>query len=181
MFACEHENVDPDILCLGKGMTGGFPMSACAGSTRLMRRWGVSTGEAIHTSTFLGNPLGCAAGLAALSIYNRSHLARRSAVMGRYFLNRLRMALDPLPVVGDIRGLGLMIGVELVTSRARKTPAPDLCGRTIREALRRGLIVLGGGIHQNVISLSPPLVVSRREIDFCVDVLQDVLTSIIRR
>ena len=175
MFACDHEKVVPDLMCLGKGLTGGFPMSACVGKSSLMSRWGKSTGEAIHTSTFLGNPLGCAMGIAALSIYNREHLADRVRVVGDYFLSTLRRRIGGFRAVGDIRGRGLMIGIELVRDPKSKSPAPHFCGRLIVESLRRGLILLGGGIHRNVISLSPQLLVSRREIDFCVDVLEDSL------
>lgn len=178
MFACAHENVIPDLMCLGKGITGGFPMSACVGRPALMAKWGRSTGEAIHTSTFLGNPLGCAMGMAALSIYKRRRLDRRADRMGKYFLRTLAARLGRFECVGDIRGRGLMIGVELVTDRKTKTPAAHLCGRLIVESLRRGLILLGGGIHRNVISLSPPLVVRRSEIDFCVDVLEDALNTL---
>lgn len=175
MFACDHEKVVPDLMCLGKGLTGGFPMSACVGKPSVMRRWGKSTGEAVHTSTFLGNPLGCAMGIAALSIYNRGRLADRARVAGDYFLAALRRRIGGFRAVGDIRGRGLMIGVELVRDPKSKTPDPRLCGRMIVESLRRGLILLGGGIHRNVISFSPQLLVSRREIDFCVDVLEDSL------
>lgn len=177
MFACAHESVTPDLMCLGKAMTGGFPMSACVGRPGLMARWGRSTGEAIHTSTFLGNPLGCAMGIAALSIYKSRRPGLRADRMGRYFLRALKARLGHYECVGDIRGLGLMIGMELVTNRKTRTPAPGLCGRIIVESLRRGLILLGGGIHRNVISLSPQLFVNRGEIDFCVDVLEDALNA----
>ncbi|OGH55775.1 MAG: hypothetical protein A3G34_11375 [Candidatus Lindowbacteria bacterium RIFCSPLOWO2_12_FULL_62_27] len=178
MFACEHERVTPDILCLGKGMTGGFPMSACIGTPAVMRRWGRSAGEAIHTSTFLGNPLGCAMGLAALSIYIRRSLHSRAERMGSYLRAELARRLGGLRGVGDIRGQGLIAGIELVKDLRTKTPDPERCSRVVVEALRRRLMILGGGIHQNVISLSPPLVVGRREIDFCVGVLEDALTEI---
>lgn len=176
-FACDHENVVPDLLCLGKGMTGGFPMSACAGSRALMGRWGKSSGEAVHTSTFLGNPLGCAVGLAALSVYGKLDLANRARVLGIYFMENLRRRIGRFETIGEIRGRGLMIGIELVKDRKTRSPAAKLCWQVVTESLRRGLILIGGGIHRNVISISPPLVAGRREIDFCIDVLEDLLRA----
>lgn len=175
MFACDHEGVVPDLMCLGKGLTGGFPLSVCAGKSAVMRRWPRSAGEAVHTSTFLGHPVGCAMGVAALEIYRTGKPARQARVMGAYFLAALRRKLGDLGPVGDIRGKGLMIGVELVRNRKTKQPHPALAGGVMTRALREGLILLSGGIHQNVLSFSPPLSITRREIDFCVDILEDAL------
>ncbi len=177
-LACDHEGVVPDILCLGKGLTGGFPMSVCVGRPAVMGRWGRSKGEALHTSTHLGNPLGCAVGLTALSIYNRLRPERRAAGLGAYLLRRLRASLGGLASVGDIRGKGLMVGIDLVKDIVTRVPDSAAAQRVVRGSLKRGLIILSGGEGGNVLSLSPPLVITRREIDFCVDVLEDVLNTL---
>jgi len=160
-FACQHDDVTPDLACVGKALSGTLPIAACIGSKEVMDAWPPSGGEAIHTSTFLGNPLACAAALASLREIERHGLVERSAIEGERWIGELREALDRHPSVGEVRGRGLMIGIDLVASRESRTPDPDLAGRVMRKALRRGWIVLAGGPAGNVISLSPPLSLSR--------------------
>lgn len=158
-FACEHADVVPDLLVVGKALTGGMPLSAVIGTARAMDAWPPSDGEALHTSTFLGHPVGCAAALAELEVLARERLPERAAALGAEALAYLRDALADCAVVGEVRGLGLLIGIELVHDRQRRTPAPDLVGRAVVEGLRRGLVLLGGGVHRNVLTLSPPLAI----------------------
>jgi 4-aminobutyrate aminotransferase / (S)-3-amino-2-methylpropionate transaminase / 5-aminovalerate transaminase len=174
-FACEHEAVVPDLLVVGKGLTGGLPFAACIGTAEVMDRWPRSTGEAIHTSTFLGHPLGCAAAVASIAALRDERLVERSAALGERMLARLRAFAAGHPRIAEVRGRGTMIGVELVRDRATLAPAPDLVGRAVVEALRRGVLVLGGGIHGNVLSLSPPFVISDEQADHALDVLEEVL------
>ncbi|MDQ3555897.1 MAG: aspartate aminotransferase family protein [Gemmatimonadota bacterium] len=174
-FACEHWGVVPDLLVVGKGLTGGFPFAACIGTDAVMGAWPVSTGEAIHTSTFLGHPLGCAAALASVAVLREERLVERSAALGERIRGRLEEISAEHPRVGEVRGLGMMIGVEMVRGRASREPAPDLAGRVIVEALRRGVLLLGGGIHGNVLSLSPPFVLSDEQADAALGVLNEVL------
>ncbi|HET7274225.1 MAG TPA: aspartate aminotransferase family protein [Longimicrobiaceae bacterium] len=174
-FACEHWDVEPDLMLVGKALTGGLPFAACIGTAEAMAAWPVSTGEAIHTSTFLGNPLACAAALASIGVLEDEQLVERSASLGAELLATLRARLGDHPNVGEIRGLGMMIGIELVEDRASRTPAPDLAGRVMVEALRRGVLVLGGGVYGNVLSLSPPFVITEDQLAFAVQVLRDVL------
>src|SRR6185369_11508519 len=114
-FACEHSGTVPDLICLGKALTGGFPLSACVGRGDIMdRAWPPSDGEAIHTSTFLGHPVGCAMALAQIQELKRGRLIERSARLGRYLLRRLaRLQLPSLPLDIEIRGQGLLAAVEL--------------------------------------------------------------------
>ena len=105
-FACEHWNVVPDLICVGKGMTGGFPIAACIGRAQVMDSWPESQGEAIHTSTFLGNPLGCAASLAAIAEMKRLKLDARSRELGGWLSTLLTR-------IGKVRGKGLMLGLEV--------------------------------------------------------------------
>jgi len=177
-FACEHEAVLPDLLVVGKALTGGLPFAACIGSDEVMSAWPKSSGEALHTSTFLGHPLGCAAALASIEVIRSERLAERSASEGAYALARLRGSLGDHPRVGDVRGLGLMIGVEFVLDRAGRVPAPELVGRIVVEGLRRGVILLGGGVHSNVLSLSPPLAIDRDQLDFGLSVVEEIVGTL---
>jgi 4-aminobutyrate aminotransferase-like enzyme len=115
----------------------------------------------MHTSTFLGNPVACAAAIASLEEIGRKDLPSRAAEEGGRWLEDLRGALTGHESVGDVRGRGLMIGIDLVTDRASRAPGPELAARVVVECLRRGWIVLPGGAEGNVISLSPPLTLSR--------------------
>jgi 4-aminobutyrate aminotransferase len=177
-FACEHWGVIPDLLCVGKGMTGGMPFAACIGTDAVMEAWPRSTGEAIHTSTFLGHPLGCAAALASIAVLRDERLVERSADLGARLTARLREMTAAHPHVGEVRGLGMMIGIELVRDRESREPAPELAGRVVVETLRRGVLTLGGGIHGNVLSLSPPFVLTDEQADAALDVLGAVLGAI---
>ena len=174
-FACEHWGVVPDVLVVGKGLTGGFPFAACIGTDAVMDAWPRSTGEALHTSTFLGHPVGCAAALASLSVLRDERLVERSAELGTRILGRLRAMTADHPHVGEVRGRGMMIGMEMVGDRESRTPAPALAGRVVVEGLRRGVLLLGGGIHGNVLSFSPPFVITEAQVDFALGVIGDIL------
>ncbi|MBA2671614.1 MAG: aspartate aminotransferase family protein [Gemmatimonadetes bacterium] len=170
-FACEHWDVVPDLMVVGKALTGGLPFAACIGTDAVMNSWPRSTGEAIHTSTFLGHPLGCAAALASIAVLRDERLVERSAEMGGWLLQRLSTALRSHPNVGDVRGLGMMVGIELVRDTESRQPAPELVGRVVVEALRKGVLILGGGIHGNVISLSPPFTTTEEQLALATNVI----------
>lgn len=160
-FACEHVGVVPDLVCLGKALTGGFPLSACVGRADLMdAAWPPSQGEAIHTSTFLGNPVGCAMALAQIEEIREKALVRNSARMGALFLSELKR-LEPRFANWEVevRGLGLMLGVEL-----RRAGRPDGMGamRVVQGLLRQGIVVLPEGEWGQVISFTPPLIMNTR-------------------
>ncbi len=159
-FACEHWNVMPDLVCVGKGMTGGFPISACVGRPDLMDAWPESTGEAIHTSTFLANPLGCAMALAAIEEIRSRRLVDRAAEIGTALLRSLSTMAPHLA----IRGKGLMIGVEFKSGRS--------CALAVESLLRRGVIALGGGTRHNVLTLTPPFVITEKQIEFFLSIFR---------
>ncbi len=167
-FACQHEHVTPDILCVGKAMGGGLPISACVASMELMSVWGESTGEALHTSTFLGNPLACAAGLAALSVLEDERLPERAVQIGAVFTDGLRrlQALYP-DKIADVRGRGLMLGIEMAS--------PSLALALVPAALRSGLILLPAG-DGRVLEFVPPLVISEEQVSWCLDVMGGLLS-----
>jgi 4-aminobutyrate aminotransferase-like enzyme len=156
-FACEHWGVIPDLICVGKGMTGGFPMAACIGRAKVMDSWPESEGEAIHTSTFLGNPLGCAASLAAIAEMKRLKLDARSRQLGEWFSTRLAR-------IGKVRGKGLMLGLDV-------GDAPRLCERL----LQHGIIAIPEGNRGEVLGLTPPLVITKRQLEYSMKVLKELL------
>jgi 4-aminobutyrate aminotransferase-like enzyme len=174
-FAVEHAGVVPDLLCAGKALANGYPLSACIGTPQVMQAWPESDGEAIHTSTFLGNPLGCAMALASLEELRAKRLSQRAAELGAFWKTELHQVLGEHPRVGEIRGLGLMLGIELVKDRQSMTPDPLLAGRVIEGCLERGLLLLSGGIHRNVLTLTPPLVITRKELSRATKILREVL------
>jgi len=177
-FACEHWGVVPDVMVVGKGLTGGFPFAACIGTDAVMEHWPRSTGEAIHTSTFLGHPVGCAAALASMSALRDERLVERSAELGARIMARLADTTADHPRVGEVRGRGMMIGVEMVRDRGTREPAPELAGRLMGEGLRRGVILLGGGIHGSVLSLSPPFVLTEEQAEAALGVVEEILRGI---
>lgn len=173
-FACEHSRVVPDLICIGKALTGGFPLSASVGRATLMdRAWPPSTGEAIHTSTFLGHPVGCAMALAQIAELRRLHLPKRSAQLGDWLLSELRKRIHHPDFEISFRGLGLTIGVELCLPE--KVPASIAALGVIKEMLARGFILLPEGPHANIISFTPPLTITRPQLATAVAALQKVI------
>jgi len=172
LFACDRFETKPDLICLGKALTGGFPLSACVGRADIMDAWPPSTGEALHTSTFLGNPLGCAMALAALAQHADPATAALVRERGRVLKEKL-LALKS-PHLAHVRGLGLKLGVELV--RADGSPFSALGIAIMKRALQDGLILLPESPDANVISLCPPFAISDEEISFVAARLQEYLT-----
>ncbi len=172
-FACEHERVAPDLICLGKALTGGFPLSACVGRADVMdRAWPVSGGEAIHTSTFLGHPVGCAMALAQIRELKRLKLPQRSARVGRSLLKRLGQIQSPNLTL-SVRGIGLMVGLEL--RRPDGSPATEESLGIIKRLLQRGFVFLPEGEHAEVISFTPPLNIGEKELEKAVRALEEEL------
>jgi 4-aminobutyrate aminotransferase-like enzyme len=175
-FACEHSRTAPDLICLGKALTGGFPLSACVGRADIMdAAWPVSSGEAIHTSTFLGHPAGCAMAMAQIEEIRKRKLAEHSAILGNYLLRELRREIANPQFEISIRGEGLMAGVELCLPGG--VPATMASLRIVKEMLHRGFIALPEGEHGNVISFTPPLTITKREIDRALKALKRIINQ----
>ena len=153
LWACDHERVVPDLLCAAKGLAGGMPISACLGRAQVMDAWPASRGEALRTQTFLGHPPGCAAALASLAVLEEEKLVERAAELGAFALELLRARLASHPGVREVRGRGLLLGVEC-DGAARAAAA---CAA----ALRRGVIALASGDDGSVISITPTLNIDR--------------------
>jgi len=156
-FACEHSGVAPDIVCVGKALAGGLPISACVGRAEVMDSWPESHGEAIHTSTFMGNPLGCAAALASIGEMKRLKLDTRSRELGEWLTKRLSK-------LGKVRGRGLMLGLEV----SNAVPL-------VEHLLQRGILALPEGNHSEIVGLTPPLVITKRQLSYCLEVLTTIL------
>jgi 4-aminobutyrate aminotransferase-like enzyme len=162
----------PDLICLGKALTGGFPLSACVGRADIIdAAWPVSRGEAIHTSTFQGNPVGCAMARAQIAAIRSGKLPQRAAQLGLVLLDSLRAAIPPARA--EIRGRGLMAGIEIKNPNG--SPATDRAWAVVKEMLRRGFIVLPEGPFGNVVSLTPPLTIRRQELAGAVQALGEIL------
>lgn len=175
-FCGEHEGVVPDVVCLGKGLTGGFPLSACVGKSELMdRAWPVSAGEAVHTSTFLGHPVGCAMALAQIQEIKSRGLVRRSAELGKFLVQRLAPVVKELRpgLTGSVRGQGLLVGLELTCDDG--SAASEAALSAVKDMLRRGFILLPEGDESSVLGFTPPLTISERQLDQTVHALGEVL------
>lgn len=165
-WAADHWGVVPDLMTVGKGIGGGLALSAVVGRASHMSHW--SPGS--HTSTFLGNAVNLAAGEAALAVFRREDLAARSARLGAAVTARLRDALAGEPHVGEVRGLGLFIGVEIVADRASGTPDRERSAAIRQAAFRRGVHIAAAGHHENVLKICPPLTIHEAQLDAAVDV-----------
>lgn len=174
-FACEHSAAVPDMICLGKALTGGFPLSACVGRADVMdAAWPPSCGEAIHTSTFLGHPVGCAMARAQIAEIERLALCSRSAKLGDFLLAELdAIKIGKRKIRISPRGLGLMAGLELRLPDG--SPASAETFDVIKRMLKRGYILLPEGEYGNVISFTPPLTIGKGELSRAVRMLRTVL------
>jgi 4-aminobutyrate aminotransferase len=169
-FAIEHAGVEPDLVATAKGIASGLPLGVVIARSALM-----SWPPGAHASTFGGNPVACAAAMATIRLI-RERLMQNAADVGAYLLAGVRSLMDKHAVIGDVRGRGLMIGMELVRDRQTKERATRERDRVVRECFNRGLLVLGAG--QNAIRLSPPLVLTREQADTAIRILDQALSVI---
>ena len=160
MFAIEHYGVEPDILVTAKGIADGFPLAAF--TTRDEIAAAFRPGD--HMSTFGGNPVSCAAGLANIEFLLEEHLCAKTGRDGEYLMQRLRQNARDLPLVGEIRGLGLMVGIELVHDDQR-TPAPEAAEAVRCHCFTNSVLIGVGGVYGNVVRIQPPLVITREQLD----------------
>ena len=177
-FACEHSGTVPDVICLGKALTGGFPLSACVGRADLMdAAWPASQGEAIHTSTFLGHPVGCAMALAQIKEIHAKKLIRRSAEAGRALVFALQALTAQFHALNlQARGRGLLAGLEFCFAGGE--PATAIALEITKRMLHRGFIVLPEGEHSNVLGFTPPLTITTSQIDSAMSALRDTLAAV---
>jgi 4-aminobutyrate aminotransferase len=174
MFAYEHGGVEADIVLLGKSLGGGMPLSAVVARREVLD---AATGAALFTAS--GNATGCAAGLAVLDEIERLGLVARSAENGAYLHECLTQALGDVEIVGDIRGLGMIQGVELVTDRGTREPNQPAAAKVVYRAWELGLIVYYAGNWGNVLEITPPLILTRAEIAEGVGILQQAVQDVL--
>jgi 4-aminobutyrate aminotransferase/(S)-3-amino-2-methylpropionate transaminase len=168
MLMSVSQGVLADIVCLGKGLGGGLPISACIGSAKVMASWGDHGGATIHTATHFGNPLACASALATLDRVEQDNLASRARNLGDDFMELLKAQLGRLNV--GVRGRGMMVGLAL--------PTAEHARRLMRGLLTRGWLVLTGGIAGDIITLTPPLTIEWRILKaFSAAVKEELLTA----
>jgi 4-aminobutyrate aminotransferase / (S)-3-amino-2-methylpropionate transaminase / 5-aminovalerate transaminase len=173
-FAIEHYGVEPDIMVMAKGIADGFPLSATVARPDIADA--LRPGE--HLSTFGGNPVSCAAAIANIDVMLDERLSEESARKGERVVSRLHEMAERHTLIGDVRGIGLMIGVELVTDRASKEPAKAEAGQVRRFCREAGVLVGVGGQAGNVVRFQPPLVIDDADLDRALDVLDDALISL---
>jgi 4-aminobutyrate aminotransferase len=171
MFAVEHTRVEPDIMCVAKALGNGMPIAATIAPHRVMRAWH----EGEHGSTFGGNPVACAAAIAVIQTLTRERIPERAERLGRRVMERARAWQTDVPALADVRGLGLMIGLEFMQGGV---PATAMVDQIAAAALARGLLVLSCGIDGNVIRLIPPLTIPESELDAGLDILETAMREV---
>ena len=169
MFAIEHFGVDPDIIALAKGIASGMPLGAMIAKSNIMT-WEAGS----HASTFGGNPVSCCAALATIELLE-TELMENAKTMGKYLMSKLFELQKSIECIGDVRGKGLMVGVEIVKNRGTKERAPDWRNIIIKKAFEKGLLLLGCG--ENSIRFSPALTVSAEEMDVCLSIFEETLSE----
>jgi len=170
MFAVEHWGIVPDIICLAKALGGGLPLGAMIARADVMT-WSVGA----HTSTFGGNPVACAAGLALLDLLETG-LVERAAEIGKHLRSGLEELANEHSLIGEVRGLGMMLAIEMVKDRRAHEPAQEERDALLKHAFERGLLLLGGG--QSVVRLMPPLTLDREEAKAGLAVLKEALAEV---
>jgi 4-aminobutyrate aminotransferase len=169
-YAIQHTGVEPDIVTVAKGIASGMPLGVATAPSSIMS-WPPGT----HASTFGGNPVSCAAGLATIRLL-RDGLMKNAEVVGAHLVARARELMERHAIIGDVRGRGLMIGLELVRDRATKERATSERDALVKECFKRGLLVLGAG--RNAIRLSPPLVLTTQQADTAIEILDQSLAAL---
>jgi 4-aminobutyrate aminotransferase len=170
MFAIEHFGVEPDMVAVAKGVASGLPLGVTTARGDVMT-WPPGS----HASTFGGNPVSCAAALKTIELL-KSSLMKNAADVGAFMMDRLKALQQKHAIIGDVRGRGLMIGIELVRDRVTKERATTERDRVVDACFNRGLLVLGAG--KNSIRLSPPLVLSKAQADTAVRILDEALAEL---
>ncbi|MHA1977940.1 MAG: aspartate aminotransferase family protein [Candidatus Hodarchaeales archaeon] len=169
-FSFEHSNASPDIITLSKALGGGFPLSAIAYREDL-DVWK----KGAHIGTFRGNVVAMAAGVASVDFMVENNITVYVSELGNYMLNKLRKELNECRVIGEIRGKGLMLGIEIVTEKEKKTPSEELASTIRTECFKQGLLIEIGGHYNNVVRLLPPLILTKELATTGLDILIDVI------
>jgi 4-aminobutyrate aminotransferase-like enzyme len=173
-YAIEWENVQPNLMCLGKGMGSGIPSSAVAAEARIFEA--MRPGEL--SSTWGGNPLASAATLAVIETMEAENLADNAFRMGEYLKPRFMALKKKFPFLGDVRGKGLVMGLEFVDPSDGNKPSPEITKKVVLRCAEHGVLLGKVGMHGNVIRIAPPLIITKEEIHLAVDVFEEVFRTI---
>jgi len=174
MFAFQHWNIQPDIITLAKGLGGGLPIGAFIVKEEIASAF--ARGD--HFSTFGGNPVCCAAALANIQALEENKISEKAANLGQYMIERLWELTEKYKIIGDVRGKGLMIGVELVKDRKKKTPAQEEAKKVRAKMLEKGVLIGVGGIKKCTLRLQPCLTITKEQIDRVLDALEKAFRTI---
>jgi 4-aminobutyrate aminotransferase len=174
MWAFEHAGIIPDVVCVAKALSNGMPIGAIVTRRELQERWGVGA----HGTTFGGNPVSCAAGVAVMRTIDEQGLVANAAARGDELIAALRKLMASDDRIGDIRGRGLMVGVELIKDAATREPDTETCEALIGACADQGLLILNCGTHHNVIRFLPPIDVTAEEIARGVELFAAALRTI---
>jgi len=174
MFAMEHYEVDPDIIVMAKSIAGGLPLSAITGRGELMDHPQVGG----LGGTFGGNPVACRAALAVLKMFEKENLLSKAEKIGKMVLERFNRFKENYPIVGDVRGLGAMIGMELVVDRKTKEPATAFTRRLVQVCREKGLLMISAGTHSNIIRSLMPLVISEKHLEKGLSIIEEGLSEL---
>ncbi|OYT49382.1 aspartate aminotransferase family protein [Candidatus Bathyarchaeota archaeon ex4484_231] len=170
-FAIEHWNIEPDVVCMAKALASGMPLGATIAKAKIMDWEGGS-----HASTFGGNPVACAAAVATINVIREENLLENAAQQGNHIMRRLREFAEKSEIVGDVRGKGLMIGVEIVEDKNSKKPAPEKTKEIMLRSWRRGVAVITCGT--STVRIAPPLNITRELVDAALDIIEDVIGEV---
>ena len=171
MFAIEHYGIEPDLVVVAKSLASGLPLSGVLGKAEIMN----AAREGSIGGTYCGNPLGLAAANAVLDVIESENLIERAKLLGETLLARMKAWQERFDAIGDVRGIGSMLAIELVKSRETKEPAPELATRVIEESLQRGLLLLKAGLYGNCVRVLTPLVITDDELEEALDVWEEAL------
>ena len=173
-FAFEHYNVSPDFVTVGKPMGGGFPISACIGVGEVLDYPG-----AYHLTTIAGHPAGCAASIATIEFIKENKLDKNAEKMGKRLITGLKEISENYDIVGDVRGKGLIVGVELVKDRESKEPASKECATLVYRCWELGLVLSYVGLYSNVVEITPPLIIDKDGIDEGLSIFDQALKDVV--
>ena len=175
MFAIEHYDVEPDLVVVAKSLASGLPLSGVLGKAEIMD----AAKEGSIGGTYCGNPLALAAADAVFDVIESEKLIERAKALGEVLLKRMKAWQERFDAIGDVRGKGSMLAIELVQSRETKEPAPDLATRVIEESLQRGLLLLKAGLYGNCVRVLTPLVITDDELNEALDVWEEALSAVL--
>jgi 4-aminobutyrate aminotransferase/(S)-3-amino-2-methylpropionate transaminase len=175
MWGIEHYEVEPDLMTIAKSIAAGLPLSGVIGKAEIMD----APGDSAIGGTYVGNPVAQAAALAVLDVFEDESLVERAGQIGETIRSRMQAWQQRWDAIGDVRGLGAMLAIELVHDRDSKDPAPELAAAVVEAASERGLLLLKSGIYSNCIRVLVPLVISESELGEALGVWEDALASVL--